>query len=60
MSRLVLTRKSGQAILIGPDTRVEVRVLRGNLVEVVISAPRETKILREELALREEAQHDHS
>lgn len=52
MGGLVLTRKFGEAVVIGGD--VTVRVLRGedrsDRVRLHIDAPRETLILREEIA----------
>lgn len=52
MGGLVLTRKFGEAVVIGGD--VTVRVLRGedrsDRVRLHIDAPRETVILREEIA----------
>jgi carbon storage regulator len=52
---LVLTRKPGEAIVIGPD--IEVRVLsvgRGGQVRLGIAAPDEVLILREELVQEDE------
>lgn len=46
---LVLTRKSGETILI--DDRIEVTVIevRGNQIRLGITAPKEVSVLREEL-----------
>ncbi|HHY75573.1 MAG TPA: carbon storage regulator [Firmicutes bacterium] len=50
---LVLTRKKGQAILIGDDIVVTVTEIRGRgakaLVKLGIEAPPGTKVLREEV-----------
>lgn len=50
---LVLTRKKGQAILIGDDIVVTVTEIRGRgakaLVKLGIEAPAGTKVLREEV-----------
>lgn len=47
---LVLTRKIGQAILIGPDVAVTVLNIRGDRVKLGIAAPAIVEILREEIA----------
>ncbi len=56
---LILTRKRGQAFHIGDDIRVTVFDIGNDSVRVAIDAPREVKILREELVeaaeLNEEA-----
>ncbi len=50
---LVLTRKKGQAILIGDDVIVTIAEIRGSgsraLVKLGITAPSGTKVLREEV-----------
>jgi carbon storage regulator len=47
---LVLTRKVGESIVIGDNIILRVVGLSGTRVRVGIEAPRETHILREELA----------
>jgi carbon storage regulator len=49
---LVLTRKPGQRILIGPDIIIEIREFHGNQVRIGIVAPKSINILREELKSR--------
>lgn len=46
---LVLTRKSGQKIIIGDDVEVTIIKVSGEQVSVGIEAPRELSIYREEL-----------
>jgi len=46
---LVLTRKLGEAIIIGEDVKITVVQVKGKQVRVGIEAPKETKIHREEL-----------
>lgn len=46
---LVLTRKQGEGILIGDDIRITVVELKGGGVRLGISAPRETKVHRQEV-----------
>lgn len=50
---LVLTRKPGEAILIGDDIRITLINIKGHSVRVGIECPKEVKILREELVERE-------
>ena len=46
---LVLTRKSGESVLIGRDVTVTVLHVRGDRVSLLISAPLTTSVHREEL-----------
>jgi len=46
---LVLSRKVGEAIHIGPDITIEVRRVAGNRVTLAVVAPKEIRILRREL-----------
>lgn len=46
---LILTRKKEEAILIGKDIVVKVLDIEGDRVRLGIEAPREMKVLREEL-----------
>lgn len=55
MATLVLTRKAGEAVWIGPDVRVMVgRAARDGAMRLIIEAPQRIKILREELKEREQ------
>lgn len=47
---LVLTRSIAQSILIGPDVELSVLAVGNGQVRIGISAPRETLVLRKELA----------
>lgn len=49
---LTLTRTVGETIIIGTDIKIAVADVRGNTVRLSIDAPREIKILREEVHLR--------
>ncbi len=48
---LVLARKKGQAIMIGPDIKIMVVEVTGETVRLGIEAPVEMDIFREELYL---------
>lgn len=49
---LTLTRNVGETIIIGSNIKVAVADVRGNTVRLSIDAPREIKILREEVHQR--------
>lgn len=46
---LVLTRKPGEAIVIGDDIEIEIVAIGGGKVRVGITAPRETTVHRKEV-----------
>jgi len=46
---LVLTRRIGESIRIGPDILVYVSDIRGSQIRIGVAAPREVSVLREEL-----------
>ena len=46
---LVLTRRTGETILIGDDIEITVLVVDGNQIRVGIDAPEDVRILRGEL-----------
>ncbi|NLB83161.1 MAG: carbon storage regulator CsrA [Synergistaceae bacterium] len=46
---LVLSRKPGEAILIGDDIEISIVEVRGDTVRIGINAPRNITILRQEL-----------
>ena len=46
---LVLSRREGQSLLIGPDVTVVILGVRGRQVRVGIAAPRSTSIYRAEI-----------
>lgn len=46
---LVLSRKIGEAIAIGPDITVEVVAVDGDRVRLGITAPEEVRVFRKEL-----------
>jgi carbon storage regulator len=57
---LVLTRRVGEALIIGENISLRVLSVSGGAVRVGISAPRDVHVLREELcknAPREERPH---
>lgn len=46
---LTVTRKAGQGIVIGDGIRVTIKGVRGKQVRLLIEAPREVPIYREEI-----------
>ncbi len=46
---LILTRRTGEALIIGDDIEVTVLSVNGNQVKIGIDAPKDVEILREEL-----------
>lgn len=56
---LILTRRVGENILIGPDVVVTVLGIKGNQVRIGIKAPKEVRVDREELAERMAAEQRH-
>ena len=50
---LLLTRRTGEAILIGDDIKITVTAINGNQCRIGIDAPKEVKVLREELVKRD-------
>ena len=49
---LILTRKNGEALMIGDDVIITVLSVRGNQVRLGIDAPAEIPVHREEIYLR--------
>ena len=50
---LILTRRTGEAILIGDDIKITVTAINGTQVRIGITAPKEVKVLRQELVERD-------
>jgi carbon storage regulator len=46
---LILTRKSGQSILIGDDIKIRIIEVKGNQVRIGVEAPRNISVHREEI-----------
>lgn len=55
---LLLTRRIGESIIIGDQITVTVVKIRGSSVQLGIEAPKNVKIVREELLLYEEDPDD--
>jgi len=49
---LVLSRKAGECIRIGPDAVISVLAIRGNRVRLGVSAPTDVSICRGELKVK--------
>jgi carbon storage regulator len=54
---LILTRRVGEAIVIGPDVSVMVLGIKGGQVRIGVSAPRNVPVHRQEIAEKIRAQH---
>jgi len=46
---LILSRKSGQSILIGDDIKIRIIEVKGNQVRIGVEAPRNISVHREEI-----------
>ena len=49
---LILTRRAGEAFVIGRDIKISVVGVKGNQVRLGIDAPEDVPVLREEIAER--------
>jgi len=54
---LVVTRRPGQSILIGPDIEVFVLEVQGSQTKIGINAPRRIRLLRRELLVQAESEN---
>jgi carbon storage regulator len=52
---LILTRMEGEKIVIGDDITIMVKGVNGQQVKIGVDAPREIRVMREELLARDEA-----
>ena len=57
---LILTRKTGETIMVGDEVTVTVLGVKGNQVRVGIKAPREIAVHREEIYERIQAEQEGS
>ena len=49
---LILTRRAGEAVIVGDNVRIAVLDIRGNQVRLGVEAPREVTVHREEVYQR--------
>ena len=54
---LILTRRSGETIIIGDDVKVTVLSIDRNQIRIGIDAPEEVDIVREELLREDDGQN---
>ena len=52
---LMIGRKEGEVVLIGEDIRIMVNRLTGKRVQLAIEAPKDLRIVREEIAGKDES-----
>tara|TARA_B100001109_G_scaffold102924_1_gene83877 strand:- start:321 stop:503 length:183 start_codon:yes stop_codon:yes gene_type:complete len=59
---LILTRKSGESLMIGEDVSVTVLGVKGNQVRIGINAPKDISVHREEVfdKIKDKSEEDNS
>ena len=59
---LILTRKSGESLMIGEDISVTVLGVKGNQVRIGINAPKDISVHREEVfdKIKDKSEEDNS
>jgi carbon storage regulator len=53
---LILTRRNGEAIMVGDDIQVTVLDVKGNQVRIGVTAPKDMRVDREEVRERIDAE----
>jgi len=48
VNMLVLSRKVGEKLRIGPDVTVTITKIRGNKIQLAVQAPRDVQIIRDD------------
>lgn len=57
---LILTRKVGEALMVGDDVNITVLGVKGNQVRIGVNAPKEVAVHREEIYQRIQKEKDES
>ena len=55
---LILTRRVGETIMVGDEVQVTVLGIKGNQIRIVINAPEEIAVHREEIYNRIQAEQE--
>ncbi|MDE2149147.1 MAG: carbon storage regulator CsrA [Gammaproteobacteria bacterium] len=55
---LILTRRIGEAVMIGDEVTVTVLGVKGNQIRLGVKAPRDISVHREEIFLRIREEHE--
>lgn len=58
MNMLILTRRKGEVIQIGPDIEITIAEIRGDQVKIGIQAPQNIEIHRKEVYLQIQAENE--
>jgi len=55
---LVLTRKEGQRVVLSNGVTIEIKQIRGRCIKIGVDAPKNVKILREEVLEKDKVEKE--